>query len=141
MGEDQGSTKSRILIVEDSEATRQLLEMCLVRYDYQLTSCATGPSGLEAALNQHFDLLLLDIALPGIDGWEILRQVRADATRSKLPVIVLTAHHDTTVTKDGPLLESIQGFIPKPFDISDLEATIATVLAETRDTQPEPEIL
>lgn len=122
--------KAQILIIEDSDATRMLLEVCLDRQEYEITSRATGPSGLEEALARDHDLLILDIALPGMGGWEVLEHIRADEHRRDIAVIVLTAHHDTVLSEDAPLVSSIEAFVPKPFEVSDLERLVTEVLAD-----------
>lgn len=125
--------KPRILLIEDSEATQRLVRMCLCRRGHSLTSRDTGPAGLEEALAEDYDLILLDIALPGMDGWEVLRQIRASDHRNDPRVIVLTAHHDTILTPDPHLLESVKAFVPKPFEIADFERIVEQVLAEAAD--------
>lgn len=123
-----GDAPIRVLVLEDSKPTRQLLDLCFDKRRYALTYRLDGVSGLETALSHDFDLLLLDIGLPGMDGWEVLKRIREHKDEAELPVIVLTAHHDTVLTKQGPLFSSIDGFLPKPFDVSELDETVERVV-------------
>ena len=79
----------RILVVEDEEAIRTGLIDVLVFHGFDVDSAATGPNGLEKALTGKFDLILLDIMLPGMDGYEICNRIRAEDRNQ--PIIMLTA--------------------------------------------------
>src|SRR5205807_834017 len=79
-----------VLVVEDDPANRVLLSRRLARAGYDSFAVGTGPEGLEAALEGEPDLLLLDVELPGLDGFEICRRLRADPRTVALPVILLT---------------------------------------------------
>ena len=128
---DQTKTKPRILFIEDSEGTCELVERALGVHGHQVDSRYDGPSGLEAALTGDYDILLLDIALPGMFGWEVLRTVRESFSEDQLPVIVLTAHHDTKLSDDTKdLAATVVRVMSKPFDLADLARTVNRVLAE-----------
>lgn len=129
---DQAKPTARILFIEDSEGTTQLVTRTLEQYGYRVDVCYDGLSGLEAALNEDYDLLLLDIALPGMFGWEVLRRIRESEHDRQLPVIVLTAHHDTMLsenTKD--VAKTVERVMSKPFDLADLARTVAKVLGHS----------
>ncbi len=119
----------RILIVEDEEAIREGLIDVLVFHGYATDSAATGPDGLEKALTGKFDLILLDIMLPGIDGYEICDRIRA-ADRSQ-PIIMLTAK-----TSDEEIVQGLKlgadDYVPKPFSIQQLVLRIEAVLRRSR---------
>src|SRR5436305_2047140 len=83
--------KKKILIVEDIEMNRELL-MRLLEDDYELLTAQDGESGVAAALRERPDLILMDLSLPVMDGWEATRQVKADSATNGTPVIALTAH-------------------------------------------------
>ena len=87
-----GRVANRVLVVEDSAVIRRLIEVCLRPADLEIIMREDGPSGLEAALNESPDLLVLDIGLPEMDGWEVLDRLRSNAATENLPVLVLTAH-------------------------------------------------
>jgi CheY-like chemotaxis protein len=81
----------RVLIVEDVELNRDLLVQ-LLEEDYEILTAADGAAGIEMAAREHPDLILMDLSLPIIDGWEATRRIKADATLRGIPIIALTAH-------------------------------------------------
>ena len=83
---------NRVLVVEDSAVIRRLIEVCLRPANLEILMREDGPSGLEAALDEAPDLLVLDIGLPEMDGWEVLDRLRSNPKTENLPVLVLTAH-------------------------------------------------
>jgi CheY-like chemotaxis protein len=117
----------RVLIIEDADATRTLIELVLRRYACVVEGCADGRAGLQRARNWLPDLVVLDIALPGIDGWEILAALRSDELTASLPVVVTTAHAAPEV-KQRALREGAIAMIPKPFSPSEMRAAVAPVL-------------
>jgi two-component system cell cycle response regulator DivK len=82
----------RILVIEDERSNSLLAEVSLRRLGCQIIVKANGLSGLDRARKGDIDLVLLDIALPGVGGWEILRALRSEPVTSRLPVLVVTAH-------------------------------------------------
>ena len=119
----------RILIVEDEEAIREGLIDVLVFHGYATDSAATGPDGLEKALTGKFDLILLDIMLPGIDGYEICDRIRAEDRNQ--PIIMLTAK-----TSDEEIVQGLKlgadDYVPKPFSIQQLVLRIEAVLRRSQ---------
>ena len=119
----------RILVVEDEEAIRTGLIDVLVFHKYSVDSAATGPDGLEKALTGKFDLILLDIMLPGIDGYEICDRVRAEDRNQ--PIIMLTAK-----TSDEEIIHGLKSgaddYVPKPFSIQQLILRIEAVLRRSQ---------
>jgi CheY-like chemotaxis protein len=83
---------SRILIVEDNEMNRDMLSRRLERKGYEVIIAIDGRRGLAAARSEAPDLILMDMSLPEIDGWEVARQLKSDTTTRGIPVIALTAH-------------------------------------------------
>lgn len=81
-----------ILIVEDNEVNRDMLSRRLERRGYQVEVALDGEAGLEAAKNKAVDLVLMDMSLPVLDGWEATRKLKADPDTKEIPVIALTAH-------------------------------------------------
>ncbi len=81
----------KILIVEDVEFNRDLLVQ-LLEDDYELLTAADGAAGIELAERERPDLILMDLSLPVIDGWEATRRIKADAALRSIPIIALTAH-------------------------------------------------
>jgi CheY-like chemotaxis protein len=82
----------RILLVEDNEMNRDMLSRRLERKGYQVILALDGEQGVEMARTQSPDLILMDMSLPVLDGWEATRQLKADENTSGIPVIALTAH-------------------------------------------------
>ena len=82
----------RILLVEDNELNRDMLSRRLVRKGFEVSVAVDGPGGLSAARSGSCDLILMDLSLPGIDGLETARQLKADPATRPIPIIALTAH-------------------------------------------------
>ncbi len=123
--------KKIVLVIEDAEATSRLLEVTLTSDGFDVIVCADGITGLEAALTRSPDVLLLDIGLPGIDGWEVLRQLRADPVGRHLPVLVITAY-DLAESRTKSAAAQVDGVFGKPFQISHLRAKVATLATQDR---------
>src|SRR5258708_25014957 len=82
----------RILLVEDNEMNRDMLSRRLIRNGYEVVIAVDGQQGVDMALSERPDLILMDMSLPMIDGWEATRRIKAEGATSKIPVIALTAH-------------------------------------------------
>lgn len=82
----------RILLVEDNEMNRDMLSRRLVKRGYDVELALDGQEGIDKALNGSPDLILLDMSLPIVDGWEAARRIRAESTGPRVPIIALTAH-------------------------------------------------
>ena len=115
----------RILIVEDEEKLNRMIELELKYEGYETGKALDGRTGLDMALSGGYDLVLLDIMLPGLNGLEVLRRIRKENER--LPVILLTAR-DTTMDKVSGLDSGADDYITKPFAIEELLARIRTAL-------------
>ena len=83
---------TRILIVEDNEMNRDMLSRRLIRRGYQIVMAVDGAEGIAAARAETPDLILMDMSLPVVDGWEATRQLKAEPMTRAIPVIGLTAH-------------------------------------------------
>ncbi len=114
----------RILLVEDEEKIARFVELELRHEGYEVTKAADGRTGLELAESGDFDLLLLDIMLPELNGLEVLRRLRRT---SSLPVILLTAR-DAVMDKVSGLDAGADDYVTKPFAIEELLARIRTAL-------------
>jgi two-component system response regulator RegX3 len=128
----------RVLVVEDEEAIRTGLIDVLVFHGYEVDSAATGPEGLEKALTGKFELILLDIMLPGMDGYEICDRIRA-VDRNQ-PIIMLTAK-----TSDEEIVQGLKlgadDYVPKPFSIQQLVLRIEAVLRRSQIGQEQARTL
>ena len=114
----------RILLVEDEEKLARFVELELSHEGYEVEKAFDGRTGLEKAEAGGFDLMLLDIMLPGINGLEVLRRIRKT---SSLPVIMLTAR-DAVMDKVTGLDMGADDYITKPFSIEELLARIRVAL-------------
>jgi two-component system sensor histidine kinase/response regulator len=118
--------KARILIIEDDPETSNLLSRFFEMH-YSVVRARTGEEALTLLARDEFDLVLLDIGLPGIDGFEVLRQVRSRFTSSDLPVILLSALNDTETVLTGLTLGA-NDYIAKPPEFAILQARMQTLL-------------
>ena len=126
LSEGQGhmDTHGRILIVEDEEKIARFLELELTHEGYEVGKAADGRSALDMALASTWDLILLDVMLPQLNGLEVLRRVRRE---SDVPVILLTAR-DAVMDKVSGLDAGANDYITKPFAIEELLARIRVIL-------------
>lgn len=119
------SRQARVLVIEDEEAIREGLIDVLVYHGHAVDCAATGPDGLQKALNGSCDLVLLDIMLPGLDGFEICNRIRAKDPA--LPIIMLTAR-----TSDEDIVTGLKlgadDYVQKPFSVQQLMLRIDAVL-------------
>jgi DNA-binding response OmpR family regulator len=115
----------RVLVVEDDAAIRQGIVDALQFQGYVTVEAATGPDGLNKAIGVDCDLILLDLVLPGRDGLDILREVRA--VRPTLPVIILTARGEEDDRVQGLRLGA-DDYVVKPFSVKELLARVEAVL-------------
>lgn len=126
-----------ILIIEDEEKIARFIELELEYEGYKVEKALDGREGLALVKAQPFDLILLDIMLPGLNGIEVLRRIRQF---SDVPVILLTAR-DTVVDKVTGLDGGADDYITKPFAIEELLARIRVALRKKRGTKAHPTIL
>lgn len=118
---------SRILVVEDSAVIRRLIEVCLRAADLEIVTRDDGKSGLSAVSSESPDLVVLDIGLPGMDGWEVLDRIRRDESTKHIPVVVLTAHAEEESRRranEG----GADAFVTKPFQPNDFRSTVLSLL-------------
>ena len=115
-------TPKRIVVVEDDPGISRVIELCLEQPTRQIDLRRDGDSGLAAIRDLAPDLVILDIALPDIDGWEILRQLR-ERDGSNVTILVLTAHADS-VTRDRAEDEGADAYMAKPFRPADLRTVV-----------------
>ncbi|MBY5994124.1 response regulator [Ferrimonas balearica] len=122
---------NRILLVEDDQGLCELLGQLLELEGFELTICQDGPSGLTAAQSGQHDLVLLDVMLPGLNGFDLLRQLRQ---KSEVPVLMLTARGDDIDRVVG-LEIGADDYLPKPFNDRELIARIRAILRRTKDKE------
>lgn len=113
-----------ILLVEDEKSIARFVELELIHEGYAVTVASDGREGLELALSEGFDVLLLDVMLPSLNGIEICRRVRA---QSQVPILLLTAR-DAVMDRVAGLDAGADDYLVKPFAIEELLARIRTIL-------------
>ena len=131
MARDDGN----LLVVDDEPFLREAVAASLRFLGFAVTAAATGTDALRLARDRPFDLLILDVMLPGPDGFEIVRRLRRDGNR--VPVIFLTAK-DSQEDKVAGLTLGGDDYMTKPFGLEELAARVRTVLRRTRPAPAEP---
>lgn len=121
----------RILLIEDFDANRDLISRYLRLFDYEVVAASDGQAGLTKARlgRSEIDLVLLDMNLPQMDGWEVARQLKADESTRSLPVIAVTAHAMVGDREKG-LLAGCDEYVTKPLDFTALLEKIESLLCK-----------
>jgi two-component system cell cycle response regulator DivK len=117
----------KILLVEDNEMNRDMLSRRLERKGYQIMLALDGAEGLQMARTSNPDLILMDMSLPVIDGWEATRQLKADEATRQIPVIALTAHAMAT-DEEKARAAGCDDFDTKPIELPRLLSKIEALL-------------
>jgi CheY-like chemotaxis protein len=117
-----------ILLVEDNEMNRDMLARRLERRGYTIVIAVDGGEGVERARGDNPDLILMDMSLPVLDGWEATRQLKADEATRAIPVIALTAHA-MSGDKEKALAAGCDDYDTKPIELPRLLEKIETLLA------------
>ena len=117
----------KILLVEDNEMNRDMLSRRLVRNGYEVSIAIDGQQGVDMALAQPPDLILMDMSLPIIDGWEATRRIRANDATRKIPVIALTAHA-MAGDREKAMEAGCDDYDTKPVEITRLLGKMAGLL-------------
>ena len=129
------SAKSgRILVVDDNEMNRDMLSRRLARRGFEVTTAADGQGALDAVAQEHFDLILLDIMMPGIDGMEALQRLRKDYSASELPIIMATAKSESEDVV-AALKLGANDYVTKPIDFQVALARVNIQLQLKRATE------
>ena len=118
---------AKILLVEDNEMNRDMLSRRLKRRGFDMVIAIDGQEGLEMAGQESPELILLDLSLPKVDGWEVARQLKADATTSGIPIIALTAHA-MAGDREKAMEAGCDDYDTKPIDMKRLLEKINTML-------------
>lgn len=117
----------RILLVEDNEMNRDMLSRRLARRGFEVEIAVDGAQGVMRALEGGWDLILMDMSLPEVDGWEATRQIRASGEKGAMPIIALTAHA-MSGDRDKALDAGCNDYDTKPVDLERLLGKIAALL-------------
>ena len=118
---------AKILLVEDNEMNRDMLSRRLERKGYQVEMAVDGRQGVDKAKTLAYDLVLMDMSLPEIDGWEATRELRADPATKELPIIALTAHA-MSGDREKALEAGCNDYDTKPIELSRLLGKMEALL-------------
>jgi CheY-like chemotaxis protein len=118
---------TRILLVEDNEMNRDMLSRRLIRNGYEVAIAIDGQQGVDMALSERPDLILMDMSLPVIDGWEATRRIKGNDATRQIPVIALTAHA-MAGDREKAMEVGCEDYDTKPVEITRLLGKIAALL-------------
>ena len=121
---------TRILVVEDNEMNRDVLGRRLARHGYQVLLAGDGAAGLAVARAERPDLILMDLSMPEIDGWECARRLKAEPRTRRIPIIALSAHA-LRGDREKALEAGCDDFDTKPVDFAALLARMQRLLTPT----------
>lgn len=119
---------ARILLVEDNEMNRDMLSRRLSRRGFEVLLAENGQSGVELTISERPDLILMDMSLPVMDGWEATRRIKADPSIAGIPIIALSAHAMAS-DRETALQAGCDDYDSKPVDLSRLIQKIEQLLA------------
>jgi CheY-like chemotaxis protein len=117
----------KILLIEDNEMNRDMLSRRLIRNGYEVSTAVDGQQGTDMALSERPDLILMDMSLPVLDGWEATRRIKANDATRRIPVIALTAHA-MAGDRERAMEAGCEDYDTKPVEISRLLGKIAALL-------------
>jgi CheY-like chemotaxis protein len=126
---------TKILLVEDNEMNRDMLGRRLQRHGFAVCFAVDGPSGVSMAADEVPDLILMDVALGDMDGWEATRRIKTNPRTAAIPIIALTAHALAS-DRDKSVEVGCAEFDTKPVDLPRLLGKINSCLAAARATRP-----
>ena len=122
---------AKILLVEDNEMNRDMLSRRLVRNGFEVSIAIDGQQGVDMATSQLPDLILMDMSLPVIDGWEATRRIKANDATRRIPVIALTAHA-MAGDREKAMAVGCDDYDTKPVDLPRLLRKIEALLDKAR---------
>jgi two-component system cell cycle response regulator len=126
--------KDRILIIDDDPDTIEFLRIVFTVRGHELVGAHTGTEGLRLAHERQFDLILVDVMMPDVDGYEVCRRLRADPATASVPIVILTARSSLIDQTQG-LEAGADQFLIKPVGVSILTGMTDTLIAERRRKQ------
>jgi two-component system cell cycle response regulator DivK len=124
----------RILVIEDQEDNRQILRDLLTNADFEVIEAVDGEAGLAAAAAHRPDLILMDIQLPGIDGYEVTRRLKADTLLHAIPIIAVTSYA-LAGEADTARVAGCDAYIPKPYSPRQLLAKVREYFPQVTPTR------
>jgi DNA-binding response OmpR family regulator len=125
----------KILVIEDDPATLRLMGYTLRHGGYQVLTASNGLEGIRKAQNEKPDLIILDVMLPGIDGFEICHRLRSKPSTAQLPILMLSAKAQE-IDKDTGLKVGADDYLAKPADPSEIVSRAGGLLAQKKHAAP-----
>ncbi|MDX9992114.1 MAG: response regulator [Anaerolineales bacterium] len=122
------SEAKRILCIEDEPDMIDLIHLILARQGYLFDSAPGGEEGLKKVRETHPDLVLLDLMMPDMDGWEVYQQIKADEKTREIPVIIVTAKAQKIDKVLGLQIAKVDDYISKPFSPAELVESVRRIL-------------
>jgi DNA-binding response OmpR family regulator len=119
--------KKRILCIEDEAAMIEMTRLVLEQEGFEVLGAIGGTQGLEIVKRERPDLVLLDLMMPDVGGWEVYRQMKTDETLAKIPVIIITAKAQSIDKVLGLQVAKVDDYITKPFGLEELLTSIDRV--------------
>ncbi len=116
--------QSRILVIDDDETILDLLQDTL-QPEYQVATAHDSLEGVELMMTERFDLMIIDLGMPVLDGVELIGKIRANSPFDKIPILVLSAYPELRSRLRGA---DVQAIMPKPFSIETLQRTVAKII-------------
>lgn len=126
----------KILLIEDNEMNRDMLSRRLVKRGYEVLMAVDGRQGIDLAVSEKPDLILLDMSLPVVDGWDAAKQIKADPVSVGIPLIALTAHAMAS-DRERALSAGCDDFDTKPVELPRLLGKMETLLKAKGVSIPE----
>jgi two-component system response regulator VicR len=123
---------SRILYIEDEQEMIDLVRLILGRKGFEVIGANGGKEGLKQVFEVHPDLVLLDLMMPDVDGWDVYQKLKADVNTSQIPVIVITAKAQSIDKVLGLHIAKVDDYIAKPFKPQELIESVQKVIKKSR---------
>jgi two-component system response regulator VicR len=127
---EENTNPIKVVCIEDEPEMIELVKLILTRKGYDVTGAMGGREGLKAVEEIQPDLVLLDLMMPDIDGWEVYQQMKADERMKNIPVIIVTAKAQSIDKVLGLHIAKVNDYITKPFGPSELLSSVIRVLQE-----------
>jgi len=129
----------RLVYIEDEEEMIDLVRLILSRRGYEVLGANGGREGLDLVRRELPDLVLLDLMMPDMDGWDVYQQMKSEERTRDIPVIVVTAKAQSIDKVLGLHIAKVEDYISKPFSPQELLDSVEKVLAKRRSLRPEAE--
>ncbi len=131
MTDQPGENRRKVICIEDEPAMIELVKLILTKRGFEVMGAVGGKEGLDLITKTKPDLVLLDLMMPDMNGWDVYQQMKADDAMKDIPVIVVTAKAQNIDKVLGLHIAKVQDYITKPFSPAELLQSINRVLGDT----------